>query len=179
MARCCTEVLGDQLLCHPVFAIECLRSAINSTDYAEQRLELVEGFEWMYPDGTTAELALKMQRRMAGRAACIHRVKTPDLLIAALAVQRGVGVHHYDRDYNLINEHGGEPFESEWVAARGSLEPPEAAAMSKRKAYRRAFGERMIQLRDDEDLVVWSELIAWLNERLAERSLEVPPPPDV
>jgi hypothetical protein len=63
MTRCCTKVLGDQLLCHPVFAIECLRSAINTTDYTEQRLELVEGFEWMYPDGTTAELALKMQRR--------------------------------------------------------------------------------------------------------------------
>lgn len=166
------ELVDDgRLLCHPVFAIERLHSAVSSADYAQKRRNLEDAYEWMHPDGKTADLALKMQARMAGRAACIHRVKTPDLLIAALAVQGGVGVLHYDRDYDLISEHAGEPFESQWIAERGSLEPAEAAAVSKRKAYRKAFGQRMIQLRDGEDLTVWPELIRSLDERLAERGL--------
>lgn len=59
---------------------------------------------------------------MATGAPAGQRVKTADLLIAALAVQRGVGVPYYDSDYDVIRHRGGEPFDSEWLAPRGSLE---------------------------------------------------------
>lgn len=172
-------VNDDRLLCHPVFAIECLHSAIGPVDYSDRRRELEEAFDWIYPDDRTARVAVRMQQRMATTAACGQRVKTSDLMTAALAAQLGLGVLHHDRDYDLISEYAGESFESRWIAERGSLESARAAGASKRKAYRKAFGERMVQLRDDEDLAVWPELIGWLDERLAERGLEVPVPPDV
>lgn len=162
-------VEGDQLICHPVFAIECLHNEITPAAYVQQRTDLEQAFDWIHPDAETAGLAMTMQQRMATGAACGHRVKTPDLLIAALAAQHGHGVLHYDADYDLIREHGGEPFESEWLAERGSLESTSAAKRNRRKAYRKAMGERMIQFRDDEDLAVWPELIEWLDRQLSKR----------
>jgi hypothetical protein len=40
---------------------------------------------------------------------------------AALADARGVGVLHYDRDYDLIAKHTDLDFDSEWLAPAGSL----------------------------------------------------------
>jgi predicted nucleic acid-binding protein len=172
-------VEADRLICHPVFAIECLHNEITPAAYAEQRRDLEQAFDWINPDAGTVALAMTMQQRMATSAVCGQRVKTADLLIAALAAQHGHGVLHYDGDYDLIGVHGREDFKSEWLAERGSLEPPEGAANSQRKAYRKAMGERMIQLRDDEDLVVWPRLIEWLDQRLRERDLPVPRPPEI
>lgn len=106
-----------------------------------------------------------------------QRVKTADLLIAALAAQNGVGVLHYDADYDVIGERAGEPFDSEWLCERGTLESATQAAVTSRKAYRKAFGERMVQLQDDTDLEVWPKLIAWLDQQLTVRGLGLPPPP--
>ena len=106
-------------------------------------------------------------------------MKTPDLLTAALAVQHGVGVLHYDADYDAIVDRGGEPFLSEWLAPRGSLETEEEAHESARKTFRRSFGERMRQFDSDTDLEVWPELIAWLDDALRKRGHEPPPPPNV
>jgi predicted nucleic acid-binding protein len=50
-----------------------------------------------------------------------HRVAPVDLLIAALADCHGVGVLHYDGDYDVLLEKTDLDFESEWLMPRGSL----------------------------------------------------------
>ncbi len=111
-----------RLLCHPIFAVELLHNAINPRDYQHLRNDLEQAFDWIWPDAETAEIAIRLQQRLATSATAGQRVKTPDLLIAALAVQRGVGVLHYDADYDTILDRGGERFLSEWLAPRASLE---------------------------------------------------------
>lgn len=170
-------VKQDELLCHPVFAVEMLHNAINPEEYGKLRAALDTGFDWLWPDVETAGLAVQLQERMATTATTGQRVKTADILTAALAVQHGAGVVHHDTDYDAIRGRGGEPFESVWLPPKGSPDP--ASGTNARRASKKAFGERMIQLQNDEDLVVWPELIEWLDERLRERGIEPPPPPDV
>ena len=50
-----------------------------------------------------------------------HRLPPVDLLVAALADRHGLGVLHYDRDYDLLAENAGLRFESVWLAPAGSL----------------------------------------------------------
>jgi predicted nucleic acid-binding protein len=50
-----------------------------------------------------------------------HRLPPVDLLIAALADRHGLGVLHYDHDYDLIAEKTDLAFDSVWLAARGSI----------------------------------------------------------
>lgn len=172
-------VIADELRCHPVFALELLHSAITSADYARVRKDLDDAFDWIWPDEDTARIAMRLQQRLATGAPSGQRVKTADVLTAALAVQHRIGVLHYDSDYDVIRDRGGEPFDNEWLAARGSLAMPGESVISARKAYKKAFGERMVQLRDDTDLDLWPELIEWLDAQLRHRDIAVPPPPDV
>lgn len=162
-----------------MFALELLHNAVDAADYQRLHNDLEAAFDWLRPDAETAAIAMRLQHRMAGTGPTAHRVKTPDLLIAALAVQHGVGVLHYDSDYDLIRDRGGEPFMSKWLAPRASLESRPRLATERRKAFRKAFGERMVQLGDDADLELWPELIAWLDEQLRSRKLQSPPPPSV
>lgn len=64
-------------------------------------------------------LALRAQRELA--EAGHHRLPPSDVLIAACAHRAEAGVLHYDRDYDRIAEHTDLVFESEWLAAAGSL----------------------------------------------------------
>jgi predicted nucleic acid-binding protein len=50
-----------------------------------------------------------------------HRVAPVDLLIAALADCHGVGVLHYDGDYDILREKTNLEFQSEWLMPAGSL----------------------------------------------------------
>ena len=169
---------GDHLLCHPVFAVELLHNAIDPVDYRRLKADLEHGFAWVWPDRSTAEIAVGMQQKMATSAPTAQRVKTADLLIAALAVQLDVGILHYDSDYDLIRERGGESLGSEWLARRGSLESTKERAADARRVYSRALGRRMVQLQDDADLEVWPKLITWMDDQLRDRGLDVPPPVD-
>lgn len=168
---------NDDLLCHPVFAVELLHNAINPADYRRLKDDLERGFDWVWPDRITADIAIGMQQKMATSAPTAQRVKTADLLIAALAVQHDVGVLHYDSDYDLIGDRGGESLQSEWLAPRGSLESRQEGAVNARRVYSNAFGQRMVQLQDDADLEVWPELIGWMDDQLRVRGLDVPPAP--
>lgn len=172
-------VHGDHLLCHPVFALELLHNAIDPADYRRLREDLETGFDWIWPDRETAAIAVGMQQKMATSAPTAQRVKTADLLIAALAVQHGVGVLHYDSDYDVIRDRGGESFQSEWLAWRGSLESTTEHAASARRAYSKALGRRIVQLQEDADVQVWPELIGWMDDQLRARGIDVPPPPDL
>ena len=50
-----------------------------------------------------------------------HRLPPVDLLIAALAERHGLGILHYDHDYDLIAEKTDLRFDSVWLADRGTL----------------------------------------------------------
>ena len=85
------DALLDELLALPRFAID---------DAVEQR-------------------ALDAQRQLARVGH--HRLPPVDLLLAALADRHGLGVLHYDHDYDLLAERTDLRFESVWLAPRGSL----------------------------------------------------------
>jgi predicted nucleic acid-binding protein len=44
------------------------------------------------------------------------------IIIAALAVEHGCGVLHYDKHYDTIRDKAGLRFDSVWLAPRASLD---------------------------------------------------------
>lgn len=70
-------------------------------------------------DSEVERLALHAQRELAEIGH--HRLSPLDVLIAACAHRAEAGVLHYDRDYDLIAQHTSLNFESEWLAAAGTL----------------------------------------------------------
>lgn len=70
---------------------------------------------------TASNAAMLAQAELAATPGVSHRVKPVDLLIASVASTAGIGVLHYDRDYDVIAEHSSLSFASVWVAARGTM----------------------------------------------------------
>lgn len=71
---------------------------------------------------TAADAAVQAQEELAAAPGVSHRVKPVDLLIAAVAASEGIGVLHYDGDYDTIAEHTSLRFASVWVAPKGSID---------------------------------------------------------
>lgn len=67
---------------------------------------------------THVRRALQVQRLLAGRSQ--RGRKIPDLLVAAAAEELGLGVLHYDADFDLIAAVTGQ--RCDWVAPAGSLD---------------------------------------------------------
>lgn len=66
------------------------------------------------------DAALAAQRELARRGH--HRSASPaDLVIAACAHTHGVGVLHYDKDYDVLLDLTSLEFESHWLAPAGEL----------------------------------------------------------
>jgi predicted nucleic acid-binding protein len=63
--------------------------------------------------------ALEAQRELADIGH--HRLPPADVIIAACAHVAGMGVLHYDKDYDVLVEHTSLQFESDWLAQPGSL----------------------------------------------------------
>ncbi len=70
-------------------------------------------------DSEVERLALQAQRELAEVGH--HRLSPMDVVIAACAHRAEAGVLHYDGDYDLLAEHTSLAFESEWLAAPGTL----------------------------------------------------------
>lgn len=70
-------------------------------------------------DGEVERMALQAQRELAEIGH--HRLAPMDVMIAACAHRAEAGVLHYDGDYDLLAEHTSLAFESEWLAASGTL----------------------------------------------------------
>lgn len=66
-----------------------------------------------------ASRAIDAQARLA--TVGHHRIPPADLMIAAIADVEGIGVIHYDADYDRILDHTDLRFESRWLAPRGSI----------------------------------------------------------
>lgn len=63
--------------------------------------------------------AINAQRQLA--RAGHHRMPPVDVIMAALADTHGVGVLHYDADFDVLRAKTDLRFASVWLAARGTL----------------------------------------------------------
>lgn len=114
-------VAADELLVCPPFRFGARYSARDATAFAEID-EQLSGFRQIDADRTTWTLADGAQSALAAAREVSHRVKFPELLVAACAHQAGAGVLHYDADFDTLSDHAGLEFESVWIAPRGSVD---------------------------------------------------------
>jgi predicted nucleic acid-binding protein len=89
----------DLLVSCPVAALEVLRVARNDVEFKS----LERNFSALRQAPVTASVcdaALSASRELGGR----RRIPVPDYLIAAAAAERGFGVLHADRHFDLLAE---------------------------------------------------------------------------
>lgn len=100
------------------FVLEAGYSARSAADHDRVVADLIM-LPWVEVTPAVSRLAIQAQGELA--RAGHHRVPPADLMIAACAHAEGAGVLHYDRDYDLIAEHSGLVFQSEWLSPGGSI----------------------------------------------------------
>jgi predicted nucleic acid-binding protein len=109
---------GEVAACTP-FLLEAGWSA-RSGRHRDEIVADLQQLPHLRIDAAVEAAAVAAQGELARRGH--HRSASPsDLLIAACAHVNGVGVLHYDRDYDLLVELTGLSFESEWLSPAGSL----------------------------------------------------------
>lgn len=108
---------GDLYACAP-FVLEAGYSAQSSVEHRHLLDELLS-LPWASVDTAVERAALEGQRELA--AAGHHRLPPVDLLIAALAHVHGLGVLHYDKDFDVIAQRTSLRFASNWLVIAGSL----------------------------------------------------------
>jgi predicted nucleic acid-binding protein len=104
-------------VCLP-FLLEAGYSARTAADHDELLRELMT-LPMLHIDTEVERRALDAQRQLARTGQ--HRLPPVDLIIAALADRHGVGVLHYDRDYDTLAARTDLDFASVWLARRDSL----------------------------------------------------------
>jgi predicted nucleic acid-binding protein len=108
---------GQVVVCLP-FLLEAGYSARDAADHRELVDELL-ALPWAGIDDPVERRAVDAQRQLARTGH--HRLPPVDILLAALADRHGLGILHYDRDYDLIAARTDLRFASEWLAPAGSL----------------------------------------------------------
>jgi predicted nucleic acid-binding protein len=108
---------GRIATCLP-FLLEAGYSARNARDHDELLSELM-ALPSVRIDERVESRAIDAQRQLA--RAGHHRLPPVDLIIAALADTHGLGVLHYDSDYEIVSEKTDLRFDSVWLAPRGSI----------------------------------------------------------
>jgi predicted nucleic acid-binding protein len=104
-------------VCMP-FLLEAGYSAQSAANHREMMVKF-DRLPRIAIDGEVERVALQAQRELAEVG---HRRLAPmDVMIAACAHRAEAGVLHYDGDYDLLAEHTGLEFESEWLAPPGTL----------------------------------------------------------
>jgi predicted nucleic acid-binding protein len=114
-------VLADELYVCPPFRLEARYSATSAENFAAIDHEL-DGFRQILAGDAVWELADRAQATLARTPGVSHRVKLPDLLVAACAAHAGAGVLHYDKDYDTLAKHAELEFESVWIAPGGTVD---------------------------------------------------------
>jgi predicted nucleic acid-binding protein len=108
---------GRIVTCLP-FLLEAGYSARNARDHDELLSELM-ALPNVRIDERVESRTIDAQRQLA--RAGHHRLPPVDLIIAALADTHGLGILHYDSDYEIVSEKTDLRFDSVWLAARGSI----------------------------------------------------------
>lgn len=112
---------SERLVSCGALALEVLFSGRNAAEVEQLHAELTRGMRFVEIESGVWRTALRAQLELAGVLERFHRRPPIDYLIAATAHHHGLGVLHYDRDYDLIAEHSSLEFESRWVSEPGSL----------------------------------------------------------
>ena len=108
---------GRIATCLP-FLLEAGYSARTARDHNELLAELL-ALPHFHIDEEVERRAVDAQRQLARIG---HpRLPPVDLIVAAIADRHGLGVLHYDRDYDLVAEKTDLNIESAWLAPAGSL----------------------------------------------------------
>lgn len=114
-ARWRETLLGGGLTVCPVVALELLASARDEVAFG--RLDSALSALPQAPlTRASCAAALTASRELGGQ----RRMPAADYLIAAAAAERGAGVLHYDRHFDLLCHAFG--IESIWIAEPGSLD---------------------------------------------------------
>ena len=109
---------GEIAVCDMV-ALELLHSASAHSTYRDME-DSLDAMPWLQMGRPEWLRARDVYRSLSARGHAAHRaVKHADLLIAASAELAGVGLVHYDRDYDLIVSVTGQP--ARWVRPRSSI----------------------------------------------------------
>jgi hypothetical protein len=103
------------------FRIEALFSARTAAEFETMSTHL-DSFTAAAADAGSWLIAERTQHELAENPAVSHRISMPDLLLASIASRHGLGVLHYDADYDLLAEHTSLEFESVWIALPGSVD---------------------------------------------------------
>jgi hypothetical protein len=115
--------IGDELeagglaVCIPFF-LEAGYSTRDARDHAELRAELLD-LPFFPIDAESERRAIDAQAQLSRVGH--HRIPPTDVLVAALADRHGLGVLHYDADFDLLLEKTDLDFHSHWLMPRGSL----------------------------------------------------------
>ncbi|MCY1141781.1 PIN domain nuclease [Actinoplanes sp. Pm04-4] len=91
----------------------------SKADHKQQVARLRETFSWVVMPQHVFEQAAEVQVAMIERGT--HRSAGPiDLLTAATAQRHGLGLLHYDADFEQVAAVTGQP--TQWVAKPGSID---------------------------------------------------------
>jgi predicted nucleic acid-binding protein len=108
---------GQVATCLP-FLLEAGYSARNAGDHGGLIDELL-ALPLLYIDEGIERRAIDAQRQLAQVGH--HRLPPVDLILAAIADRHGLGVLHYDGDFDLLRSKTDLDFESVWLVPRGKL----------------------------------------------------------
>jgi predicted nucleic acid-binding protein len=108
---------GRIAACLP-FLLEAGYSARDAREHGYLLAELCSLPQY-HLDEAAEQRALDAQAQLARVGH--HRLPPVDLLVAGLADRHGLGILHYDHDYDLIVEKTDLRFDSVWLADRGTL----------------------------------------------------------
>ncbi len=112
-------LVGGELACCNQVKLELLMMARNAAEIDERSAQLA-ALQWCPIDEAVWARAFDVLRLLADQQPVGHRrIKPADALIAASAELAGVGVLHYDQDFDTIASVTGQA--TRWLAPRGSL----------------------------------------------------------
>ncbi len=100
------------------FLLEAGYSARSGTERAAIMSDLMR-LPHVAIDLDVERVAMQAERELAEIGH--HRLAPADVVIAACAHTAGMGVLHYDGDYDLLAERASLAFQSEWLAPPGAL----------------------------------------------------------
>ncbi len=100
------------------FLLEARYSARSGSERSAMMADLAE-LPRVAIDKNIEVAALDAQRELADIGH--HRLPPADVMIAACADAAGMGVLHYDSDYDLLVKHTSLSFVSEWLTQPGLL----------------------------------------------------------
>lgn len=166
-----TAIRDGQLYRSPILEFEVLYSARNAREHAELREEL----EALSPLELTTEIvnaALQAQGELAQHAPAFHRLPHQDYLVASIAAANGLGVLHYDSDFDRIAEYSSLLFESVWIAPAGSLDQQGVADPLRQR--RRAVAHGLAQFSGDRARDVLDSVLDLIDDALRADGLQPP-----